>query len=307
MNGRAQTAEMVQPNVSSAVENSLCEEGKGDTSLGKSEAFQKLIYWRYCPFNTRTAKLSSKQDSVFRGFLPMAVALEQSNMMLCKGHSELLKFQGSQRKEREFIMYKFCEAWNLVLRLTNKHNSLQSQLEEAMKQHQRLEKKSQEQTQQTVPDDEGPAPNKQQLSEERNSVKAQGTSLLGELKESDKSGDLHAGKERARGQVSTSELMINAWNGHQGEEVGSGSIGSSCLLLRNTLEEKKGWKAQAKQQQLTRYTLILLTSHIKVSTQQEKHTKELIDKLKEEAEKQRAESTSETYTHADIRLSELDM
>ncbi|KAM4695816.1 NF-kappa-B essential modulator isoform 3-T3 [Rhinophrynus dorsalis] len=54
--------------------------------------------------------------------------------MLRKRHSEMLEFQESQRKEREFIMYKFGEARTLVLRLTEDRNSLQAQLDGARNQ-----------------------------------------------------------------------------------------------------------------------------------------------------------------------------
>lgn len=63
----------------------------------------------------------------------LRVALEQSNAMLRKRHSEMLEFQETQRKEREFIAFKFNEAKNLVLRLTQERDSLQGQFEEAKK------------------------------------------------------------------------------------------------------------------------------------------------------------------------------
>lgn len=63
----------------------------------------------------------------------LRVALEQSNAMLRKRHSEMLEFQETQRKEREFIAFKFNEAKNLVLRVTQERDSLQGQFEEAKK------------------------------------------------------------------------------------------------------------------------------------------------------------------------------
>lgn len=98
------------------------KEGPEDGSLGKTEtlppevsspeAFQRL--W------------IENQD--------LRVALEQSNAMLRKSHSEMIEFQTTQKRERVFITYKFNEAKNLVQRLTMERDSLQAQLEAAKKQ-----------------------------------------------------------------------------------------------------------------------------------------------------------------------------
>ncbi|XP_041428108.1 inhibitor of nuclear factor kappa B kinase subunit gamma L homeolog isoform X2 [Xenopus laevis] len=191
MNAQAQTAEMVQPTENPATDYNLCEGVTGDTSLGKPEVLPPELT------NNEAFQRIWAENHDLRG------ALEQSNKMLRKGHSELLEFQESQRKEREFITYKFGEARNLVLRLTSERNSLQCQLEEAMKQaaeiqetpeqrqsentiltDQRLQRKAYgeqdyatpgsslsscetlthstcETIRQIVPDDEGPARNKQ--------------------------------------------------------------------------------------------------------------------------------------------------
>ncbi|KAE8583326.1 hypothetical protein XENTR_v10020485 [Xenopus tropicalis] len=122
MNVRTQTAEMVQPKESSAAEYNPCEGGPGDTSLGKPEVLPPEL-----TSNEAFQRIWAENHD-------LRAALEQSNMMLRKGHGDMLEFQDSQRKEREFITYKFGEARDLVLRLTNERNSLQAQLEEAMKQ-----------------------------------------------------------------------------------------------------------------------------------------------------------------------------
>ncbi|NP_001089998.1 inhibitor of nuclear factor kappa B kinase subunit gamma L homeolog [Xenopus laevis] len=113
---------MVQPTENPATDYNLCEGVTGDTSLGKPEVLPPELT------NNEAFQRIWAENHDLRG------ALEQSNKMLRKGHSELLEFQESQRKEREFITYKFGEARNLVLRLTSERNSLQCQLEEAMKQ-----------------------------------------------------------------------------------------------------------------------------------------------------------------------------
>ncbi|XP_040180770.1 NF-kappa-B essential modulator isoform X4 [Rana temporaria] len=111
MSARGQTGEMVQT-----------KDGPEDGSLGKTdtlppevsspEAYQRL--W------------IENQD--------LRMALEQSNAMLRKSHSEMVEFQTTQRRERAFVAYKFNEAKILVQRLTNERDSLHVQLEAAKKQ-----------------------------------------------------------------------------------------------------------------------------------------------------------------------------
>ncbi|XP_075041152.1 NF-kappa-B essential modulator isoform X3 [Mixophyes fleayi] len=123
MSAQGQAAEMVQPNESPGGSyGPLCGGGLGDESLGKPETIPSEVsnheaFQRLCVEN---------QD--------LRVALEQSNAMLRKRHSEMLEFQDTQRREREFIAYKFNEAKNLVQRLSKEQLSLQAQLEEANKQ-----------------------------------------------------------------------------------------------------------------------------------------------------------------------------
>ncbi|XP_071980378.1 NF-kappa-B essential modulator isoform X2 [Engystomops pustulosus] len=122
MSALGQTARMVQPN-----EGSSCgyvpfgAGGPGDLSLGKPETIPPEI----CNHEAFLRLRAENQD--------LRVALEQSNAMLRKRHGEMLDFQETQRREREFIAVKFQEAKSLVLRLTNERNSLQVQLEEAKK------------------------------------------------------------------------------------------------------------------------------------------------------------------------------
>ncbi|XP_053551909.1 NF-kappa-B essential modulator isoform X1 [Bombina bombina] len=116
MSVRGKTAEMVQPSESPGSDYPVCGGGPAGASfegvaplppeLINHEAFQRL--W-----------VENKD---------LRDALTQSNLMLRKRHSEMLEFQDAQRKEREFITYKFTEARNLVQRLTEERNSLHLQL-----------------------------------------------------------------------------------------------------------------------------------------------------------------------------------
>ncbi|XP_056396074.1 NF-kappa-B essential modulator isoform X3 [Hyla sarda] len=123
MSTLGQAAKMVQPNEGSGSSYAapLCAGGSGDMSLGKPEAIPPEV----CNHEAFLRLRAENQD--------LRVALEQSNSMLRKRHSEMLEFQETQRREREFIAFKFSEAKNLVLRLTKERDSLQGQLEEAKK------------------------------------------------------------------------------------------------------------------------------------------------------------------------------
>ncbi|KAM4665198.1 NF-kappa-B essential modulator isoform 2-T3 [Discoglossus pictus] len=121
MSVRGKPVEMVQPNESPGSDYTMCGGGPGDASLGKpatlppeltnNEAFRCLLV--------------ENQD--------LRDALEQSNLMLRKRHSEILEFQEAQKKEREFITFKFTEARKLVEKLTQERRTLQAQLDEARK------------------------------------------------------------------------------------------------------------------------------------------------------------------------------
>lgn len=93
-------------------------------------------------------------------------AIRQSNQMLRERCEELQRFQGSQRKEKEFLMQKFQEARKLVERLSLEKLDLRTQREQALQEVEHLKRCQ------------------QQMAEDKASVKAQVTSLLGELQES---------------------------------------------------------------------------------------------------------------------------
>nr|XP_034805908.2 NF-kappa-B essential modulator-like [Pan paniscus] len=93
-------------------------------------------------------------------------AIRQSNQMLRERCEELLHFQASQREEKEFLMCKFQEARKLVERLSLEKLDLKRQKEQALREVEHLKRCQ------------------QQMAEDKASVKAQVTSLLGELQES---------------------------------------------------------------------------------------------------------------------------
>ncbi|XP_068104495.1 NF-kappa-B essential modulator isoform X2 [Hyperolius riggenbachi] len=99
MSARAQTVEMVQTKDGP-------EDGPTPPEVSTPEAYQRL--W------------AENQD--------LKVALDQSNVMLRKSHSEMMEFQNVQRREREFIAYKFNEARKLVEKLSRERDSLQAHL-----------------------------------------------------------------------------------------------------------------------------------------------------------------------------------
>ncbi|XP_051693412.1 NF-kappa-B essential modulator isoform X3 [Oryctolagus cuniculus] len=93
-------------------------------------------------------------------------AIRQSNQMLRERCEELLRFQVSQREEKEFLLCKFQEARKLVERLNLEKLDLKRQREQALQEVEHLKRCQ------------------QQMAEDKASVKAQVTSLLGELQES---------------------------------------------------------------------------------------------------------------------------
>ncbi|XP_055293805.1 NF-kappa-B essential modulator isoform X3 [Moschus berezovskii] len=95
-----------------------------------------------------------------------ADAIRQSNQMLRERCEELQRFQGNQREEKAFLMQKFQEARDLVERLSLEKRELRQQREQALQEVERLKTCQ------------------QQMAEDKASVKAQVTSLLGELQES---------------------------------------------------------------------------------------------------------------------------
>ncbi|XP_063288613.1 NF-kappa-B essential modulator isoform X4 [Pelobates fuscus] len=122
MNVQGQTGEMVQPTEGPGVDYAPSAGGPGNSLLGmpdtlphelaNHELFQRL--------------LAENQD--------LRDALQQSNTMLRKRHTEMLALQDAQRNEHQFIASRFSEARDLVQNLTKERNALQAQLELAKKQ-----------------------------------------------------------------------------------------------------------------------------------------------------------------------------
>ena len=67
-----------------------------------------------------------------------ADAIRQSNQMLRERCEELQRFQGNQREEKAFLMQKFQEARDLVVRLSLEKRELRQQREQALKEVERL-------------------------------------------------------------------------------------------------------------------------------------------------------------------------
>ncbi|XP_006878046.1 PREDICTED: NF-kappa-B essential modulator isoform X1 [Chrysochloris asiatica] len=93
-------------------------------------------------------------------------AIRQSNQMLRERCEELLHFQASQREEKAFLLQRFQEARQLVEKLNGEKLELKRQREQALREVEHLKRCQ------------------QQMAEDKASVKAQVTSLLGELQES---------------------------------------------------------------------------------------------------------------------------
>ncbi|XP_046308495.1 NF-kappa-B essential modulator isoform X2 [Marmota monax] len=147
-----QLCEMVQPSGGPAGDQDVLGE---ESSLGKP-AMLHLHSEQGIP-ETLQRCLEENQE--------LRDAIRQSNQMLRERCEELLHFQVSQREEKEFLMHKFQEARKLVERLSLEKLDLRKQREEALKEVEDLKLC-------------------QQMAEDKASVKAQVTSLLGELQES---------------------------------------------------------------------------------------------------------------------------
>uniref|UniRef100_A0A8D2DAF4 NF-kappa-B essential modulator n=1 Tax=Sciurus vulgaris TaxID=55149 RepID=A0A8D2DAF4_SCIVU len=148
-----QLCEMVQPSGGPAGDQDVLGE---ESSLGKP-AMLHLHSEQGIP-ETLQRCLEENQE--------LRDAIRQSNQMLRERCEELLHFQVSQREEKEFLMCKFQEARKLVERLSLEKLDLRRQREEALQEVEHLKLCQ------------------QQMAEDKASVKAQVTSLLGELQES---------------------------------------------------------------------------------------------------------------------------
>ncbi|XP_053773049.1 NF-kappa-B essential modulator isoform X2 [Desmodus rotundus] len=149
---KSQLCEMVQPSSGPAGDQDVLGE---ESSLGKS-AMLHLPSEQGAP-ETFQRCLEENQE--------LRDAIRQSNQMLRECCEELQRFQGGQREEKEFLVQKFQEARRLVERLNLEKLDLKRQREQALQEVEHLKRC-------------------QQMAEDKASVKAQVTSLLGELQES---------------------------------------------------------------------------------------------------------------------------
>ncbi|XP_010819848.1 NF-kappa-B essential modulator isoform X4 [Bos taurus] len=144
--------EMVQPSGSPAGDQDMLGE---ESSLGKPA----MLHVPSEQGTPETFQRCLEENQELRD------AIRQSNQMLRERCEELQHFQGNQREEKAFLMQKFQEARDLVVRLSLEKRELRQQREQALKEVERLK-------------------TCQQMAEDKASVKAQVTSLLGELQES---------------------------------------------------------------------------------------------------------------------------
>uniref|UniRef100_A0AAF6YPS9 NF-kappa-B essential modulator n=1 Tax=Bos taurus TaxID=9913 RepID=A0AAF6YPS9_BOVIN len=145
--------EMVQPSGSPAGDQDMLGE---ESSLGKPA----MLHVPSEQGTPETFQRCLEENQELRD------AIRQSNQMLRERCEELQHFQGNQREEKAFLMQKFQEARDLVVRLSLEKRELRQQREQALKEVERLKTCQ------------------QQMAEDKASVKAQVTSLLGELQES---------------------------------------------------------------------------------------------------------------------------
>uniref|UniRef100_A0A2I2YWZ1 NF-kappa-B essential modulator n=1 Tax=Gorilla gorilla gorilla TaxID=9595 RepID=A0A2I2YWZ1_GORGO len=150
---KSQLCEMVQPSGGPAADQDVLGE---ESPLGKP-AMLHLPSEQGAP-ETLQRCLEENQE--------LRDAIRQSNQMLRERCEELLHFQASQREEKEFLMCRFQEARKLVERLSLEKLDLKRQKEQALREVEHLKRCQ------------------QQMAEDKASVKAQVTSLLGELQES---------------------------------------------------------------------------------------------------------------------------
>ncbi|KAM4818607.1 NF-kappa-B essential modulator isoform 1-T2 [Thomomys bottae] len=226
-------------------------------------------------------------------------AIRQSNQMLRERCEQLLHFQVSQREEKEFLMCRFQEARKLVERLNLENLNLRRQREQAIQEVEQLKRCQ------------------QQMADDKASVKAQVTSLLGELQESQSrleaatkelqalEGRARAASEQAR-QLESEREALQQQHSVQVDQLRmqSQSMEAALRMERQTASEEKRKLAQL---QMAYHQLFQdYDNHIKSSMvscerkrgmqledlkqqlQQAEEAlvakQEVIDKLKEEAE-----------------------
>ncbi|XP_020027791.1 NF-kappa-B essential modulator isoform X3 [Castor canadensis] len=218
-------------------------------------------------------------------------AIRQSNQMLRERCEELLHFQVSQREEKEFLMCKFQEARKLVERLSLEKLDLKRQREQALQEVEYLKRC-------------------QQMAEDKASVKAQVTSLLGELQESQSrletatkelqalEGRVRAASEQAR-QLESEREALQQQHSVQVDQLRmqSQSVEAALRMERQAASEEKRKLAQlqvAYHQLFQEYDNHMKSSKgmqledFRQQLQQAEEAlvakQEVIDKLKEEAE-----------------------
>ncbi|XP_047391485.1 NF-kappa-B essential modulator isoform X2 [Sciurus carolinensis] len=273
-----QLCEMVQPSGGPAGDQDVLGE---ESSLGKP-AMLHLHSEQGIP-ETLQRCLEENQE--------LRDAIQQSNQMLRERCEELLHFQVSQREEKEFLMCKFQEARKLVERLSLEKLDLRRQREEALQEVEHLKLC-------------------QQMAEDKASVKAQVTSLLGELQESQSrleaatkerqalEGRVRAASEQAR-QLESEREALQQQHSVQVDQLRmqSQSVEAALRMERQAASEEKRKLAQL---QVAYHQLFQeYDNHIKSSMgmqledlrqqlQQAEEAlvakQEVIDKLKEEAE-----------------------
>ncbi|XP_030744898.1 NF-kappa-B essential modulator isoform X2 [Echinops telfairi] len=144
--------EMVQPSGGPAGEQAVLPE---ESSLGKPT----MLHLPVEPGAPETLQRCLEENQELRD------AIRQSNQTLRERCEELLRFQANQREEKAFLLQKFGAARKLVEKLSREKVELTGQREQALQELEHLKRC-------------------QQMAEDKASVKAQVTSLLGELQES---------------------------------------------------------------------------------------------------------------------------
>ncbi|CAK7313769.1 NF-kappa-B essential modulator isoform X7 [Vulpes vulpes] len=282
---KSQPSEMVQPSGGPAGDQDVLGE---ESSLGKP-AMLHLPSEQGTP-ETYQRCLEENQE--------LRDAIRQSNQMLRERCEELQRFQGSQRKEKEFLMQKFQEARKLVERLSLEKLDLRTQREQALQEVEHLKRC-------------------QQMAEDKASVKAQVTSLLGELQESQSrleaatkerqalEGRARAASEQAR-QLESEREALQQQHSVQVDQLRmqSQSVEAALRMERQAASEEKRKLAQlqvAYHQLFQEYDNHIKSSMVssernrgmqledlKQQLQQAEEAlvakQEVIDKLKEEAE-----------------------
>ncbi|XP_012890825.1 PREDICTED: NF-kappa-B essential modulator isoform X4 [Dipodomys ordii] len=273
-----QLCEMVQPSGGPVGDQDMLGE---ESSLGKP-AMLHLPSEQGTPESLQRC-LEENQD--------LRDAIRQSNQMLRERCDQLLHFQVSQREEKEFLMCKFQEARKLVEKLSLEKLNLRRQREQAMQEVEQLKRC-------------------QQMADDKASVKAQVTSLLGELQESQSrleaatkelqalEGRARAASEQAR-QLESEREALQQQHSVQVDQLRmqSQSMEAALRMERQAASEEKRKLAQL---QMAYHQLFQdYDNHIKSSMgmqledlrqqlQQAEEAlvakQEVIDKLKEEAE-----------------------